>query len=90
MNPRLVAFTGPLKGQAITLMAETSIGRGSSNQVARGPTTGFSLHKQPDIVDAAREFFDLQDAHATNGERHLDVAAVGRPQAAAFGPDESQ
>ena len=34
MNPRLVALSGPLKGQIITLTAETSIGRGSSNQGA--------------------------------------------------------
>src|SRR5262247_3814611 len=33
MNPRLVALTGPLKGQIITLTAETSIGRGSSNHI---------------------------------------------------------
>ncbi len=34
MNPRLVAIEGLLKGQVITLMANTSIGRGSSNQIA--------------------------------------------------------
>src|SRR5262249_61625466 len=33
MNPRLVALSGPLKGQVITLTAETSIGRRCSNKV---------------------------------------------------------
>jgi len=34
MNPRLVAITGQLKGQVITLMAERSNDHGFSNQVA--------------------------------------------------------
>src|SRR5262245_60568047 len=64
MNPRLVALTGPLKGQVITLTAETSIGRGSSNYIAVGDP---SLSRRHCLITGAEEGFTLTDLGSSNG-----------------------
>src|SRR5262245_44313898 len=64
MNPRLVALTGPLKGQVITLMAETSIGRGSSNHLAISDPSLSRKHCQITRADAG---FTLTDLGSSNG-----------------------
>jgi Nif-specific regulatory protein len=64
MNPRLVALTGPLKGQIITLMAETSIGRGSSNHIA---VSDPSLSRRHCLITGAEAGFTLTDLGSSNG-----------------------
>src|SRR5215475_10813773 len=64
MNPRLVALTGPLKGQVITLMAETSIGRGSSNHIA---VSDPSLSRRHCLITVAEAGFTLTDLGSSNG-----------------------
>src|SRR5262245_62398871 len=64
MDPRLVALTGPLKGQVITLTAETSIGRGSSNQVAISDP---SLSRRHCLITRAEAGFTLTDLDSSNG-----------------------
>src|SRR5262245_20007746 len=64
MNPRLVALTGPLKGQIITLTAETSIGRGSSNHIAVADP---SLSRRHCRITGAEEGFTLTDMGSSNG-----------------------
>jgi Nif-specific regulatory protein len=64
MNPRLVALTGPLKGQVITLTAETSIGRGSSNHIAVGDP---SLSRRHCLITSAEHGFTLTDMGSSNG-----------------------
>src|SRR5262245_2610484 len=64
MNPRLVALSGPLKGQVITLTAETSIGRGSSNQVAISDP---SLSRRHCLITSAEGEFTLADLGSSNG-----------------------
>src|SRR5262249_59139359 len=64
MNPRLVALTGPLKGRVITLMAETSIGRGSSNHIA---VSDPSLSRKHCLITSAEASFTLTDLGSSNG-----------------------
>src|SRR5499433_1761348 len=64
MNPRLVALTGPLKGQVITLAAETSIGRGSSNHIA---VSDPSLSRRHCLITGAETGFTLTDLGSSNG-----------------------
>ncbi|MGH9940664.1 MAG: sigma 54-interacting transcriptional regulator [Blastocatellia bacterium] len=64
MNPRLVALTGPLKGQVITLTAETSIGRGSSNHIA---VSDPSLSRRHCLIAQAEAGFTLTDLGSSNG-----------------------
>ncbi len=64
MNPRLVALTGPLKGQVITLAAETSIGRGSSNHIA---VSDPSLSRRHCLITGAEASFILTDLGSSNG-----------------------
>src|SRR5262249_44144333 len=64
MNPSLVALTGPLKGQVITLMAETSIGRGSSNHIA---VSDPSLSRKHCLITRAEAGFTLTDLGSSNG-----------------------
>jgi adenylate cyclase len=64
MNPRLVALTGPLKGRVITLMAETSIGRGSSNHIA---VSDPSLSRRHCLITGAEAGFTLTDLGSSNG-----------------------
>src|SRR4029434_4671570 len=64
MNPRLVALSGPLRGQIITLKAETSIGRGSSNQVAISDP---SLSRRHCLIPRAEAGFTLKDLDSSNG-----------------------
>ena len=64
MNPRLVALTGPLKGQIIMLAAETSIGRGSSNHIA---VSDPSLSRRHCLVKGAETGFSLTDLGSSNG-----------------------
>src|SRR5262245_19311954 len=64
MNPRLVALSGPLKGQVITLTAETSIGRGSSNNVAISDP---SLSRRHCLITDAEAGFTLTDLESSNG-----------------------
>jgi Nif-specific regulatory protein len=64
MNPRLVALSGPLKGQVITLTAETSIGRGSSNQVAISDP---SLSRRHCLITGSEAGFTLTDLDSSNG-----------------------
>jgi transcriptional regulator with GAF, ATPase, and Fis domain len=64
MNPRLVALTGPLKGQVITLMEETSIGRGSSNHIA---VSDPSLSRRHCLITRAETGFTLADLGSSNG-----------------------
>ena len=63
-NPRLVALSGPLKGQVITLTAETSIGRGSSNNVAISDP---SLSRRHCLITGAEAGFTLTDLESSNG-----------------------
>ena len=64
MNPRLVALTGPLKGRVITLMAETSIGRGSSNHIA---VSDPSLSRKHCLISRVEAGFTLTDLGSSNG-----------------------
>src|SRR5262247_3428965 len=64
MNPRLVALSGPLKGQVITLTAETSIGRGSSNNVA---ISDAALSRRHSLITGAEAGFTLTDLDSSNG-----------------------
>ncbi len=64
MNPRLVALSGPLKGQVLTLTAETSIGRGSSNQVA---VSDPSLSRRHCMITRTEAGFTLTDLGSSNG-----------------------
>ena len=64
MNPRLVALTGPLKGQIITLAAETSIGRGSSNHIA---VSDPSLSRRHCLITGAEAGFTITDLGSSNG-----------------------
>jgi Nif-specific regulatory protein len=64
MNPKLVALTGPLKGKVITLMAETSIGRGSSNHIA---VSDPSLSRKHCLITRAEAGFTLTDLGSSNG-----------------------
>ena len=88
MNPRLVALTGPLKGQVITLTAETSIGRGSSNQIAISDP---SLSRRHCLITRAEEGFTLTDLSSSNGlyldGRRIERAALVESNSLASGGD---
>src|SRR5262245_18948474 len=64
MNPRLVALTGPLKGQVNMLTAETSIGRGSSNHIT---VSDPSLSRKHCLITRAEGGFTLTDLGSSNG-----------------------
>ena len=64
MNPRLVALTGPLKAQVITLTAETSIGRGSSNHIV---VSDPALSRRHCLITGAEASFTLTDLGSSNG-----------------------
>jgi Nif-specific regulatory protein len=64
MNPRLIALTGPLKGQVITLATETSIGRASSNHIA---VSDPSLSRRHCLITSAETGFRLTDLGSSNG-----------------------
>jgi Nif-specific regulatory protein len=76
MNPRLVALTGPLKGQVITLAAETSIGRGSSNHIA---VSDPSLSRRHCLITGAEASFTLTDLGSSNGAYVNGVPVQERP-----------